>query len=319
MSRNDYIYAVARIRTKELSLLSGPFLEQLLALPDEAQCLRLLREHGWSDGTAEEMLSAETEKTWSRIAELVDDLSVFDVFLYRYDYHNLKAAVKASCIPESHPGIYAARGTLPAEQIAKAVAENDYSLLPERMRRPAKEAKDALLHTGDGQICDCIIDRAALEAIAQAGRETGVPLLERYGELTAAAADVKTAVRAARTGKDRDFLSRSLAPCASLDIGALAQAALNGFPAVCAFLETTAYADAVPELKISTAAFERWCDDIIIRSIRPQLANPFGVEPLAAYILARESEIRTVRIILSAKRNGLPEKTVRERVRETYV
>lgn len=319
MSHNDYIYAVARIRTNELTLLTSSFMDRLLAAPDEAQCIRLLREHGWSDGSVEEMLSAETRKTWDLVSSLADDLSVFDVFLFRYDYHNLKAAVKACCIPESHPGIYASRGTVPAEQIAKAVESGDDSMLPERMRTPAHEAKEALLHTGDGQLCDCIIDRAALEAILCAGKETGVPLLKRYGELTAVSADVKVAVRAARTGKDRDFMVRSLAPCATLDVNALADAALNGFAAVCAFLEVTSYADAVPELKTSTAAFERWCDDLIIRSIRPQLSNPFGVEPLAAYILARESEIKTVRIILSGKRNGLPEKNVRERVRETYV
>ena len=41
--------------------------------------------------------------------------------------------------------------------------------------------------------------------------------------------------------------------------------------------------------------------------------------PLVAYVLARENEIKTVRIILSGKANNLPEDSIRERVREMYV
>ena len=43
------------------------------------------------------------------------------------------------------------------------------------------------------------------------------------------------------------------------------------------------------------------------------------VSPLAAYVLARENEIKCVRVILSGKRNGLSEQSIREKVRETYV
>ena len=40
--------------------------------------------------------------------------------------------------------------------------------------------------------------------------------------------------------------------------------------------------------------------------------------PLFAYAVARRREIDTVRIILSGKRNGLEDRKIRERLRETY-
>ena len=46
MAEDQYLYAVARIRTKELSLLSASFFEQLLSAPDYEACIRLLREKG---------------------------------------------------------------------------------------------------------------------------------------------------------------------------------------------------------------------------------------------------------------------------------
>ena len=47
--------------------------------------------------------------------------------------------------------------------------------------------------------------------------------------------------------------------------------------------------------------------------------NSFSLGPLVAYVLARENEIKTVRIILTGKRSGLPEEFIRERAREMYV
>ena len=46
--------------------------------------------------------------------------------------------------------------------------------------------------------------------------------------------------------------------------------------------------------------------------------NPFGIDPLVAYVLACENERKSVRVILSGKQNGLPEEAIRERIRETY-
>ena len=208
---------------------------------------------------------------------------------------------------------------MPVETIRTAVLENRFEDLPEEMREPAQEAQRVLLQTGDGQLCDVILDRAALDAVYRAGKESGNEFLKLYAELTVACADIKTAVRAARMGKGREFLERALAPCDSLDVKKLADAALEGEEAVKRCLEFSEYHEGAAALEESLSAFERWCDNLMIRRIRPQLHNAFGLGPLAAYILAKESEIKSVRIVLSGKKNHLPEQSIRERVRETYV
>lgn len=321
MAEQNYTYAVARIRSRELSLLNASFMEQLLGASDEETAVRMLQERGWGSQSmsVEEMLEQEHDRTWDLISELVKDVSVFHVFLYENDYHNLKAAIKESCTAGKHPGIYKDQGTFPAELMEKAVTDREFSLLPEKMQDVAKEATDILLKTRDGQLCDCIVDRAALQAIYQAGKDSGDSLLALYGELTVVAADIKSTIRAVMTGKGRSFLEYSLAPCDTLDISRLMDAAQEGMEAIYSYLETTRYADAVESMKKSLAVFECWCDNLMIRNIRSQLSNPFGLGPLAAYILARENEIKTVRIILSGKHNDFSEEYIRGRVRETYV
>ena len=85
------------------------------------------------------------------------------------------------------------------------------------------------------------------------------------------------------------------------------------------YLAGTEYAQGAQALADSPSAFERWCDNRIIETIRPQLYNSFTIGPLVAYVIARENEIKTVRIILSGKQNELPDESIRERVREMYV
>ena len=323
MSDKQYTFAVARIRSKELSLLNSQVIGQLLSAKDYEECMRMLADRGWGTGesgvTAERMLAAEREKTWALIGELVDDLGPFDVFLLANDYHNLKAAVKLVCTGDEDFGVFLPRGTVDPQKILEAVRERDFYALPPEMRAPAAEAYAALSQTGDGQLCDIILDRAALEATRRAGEQSESALISLYAELTVACADIKTAVCCLRTGKPVDFVRRALAECATLNVQTLARAATESMDAVCDCLAQTDYADAVPALRQSPSAFERWCDNLLIERIRPQQFEPFGIGPLAAYILGRENEIKSVRIILLGKLNGLPEQSIRERVREMYV
>ena len=323
MAKPDYIYAVARIRAKELLCFGSPAMEQLMACKTYEECLRMLNEKGWGNGSAgqtpESLLDVERNKTWEQLRELVEDMSVFDVFLYANDYHNLKAAIKENYAPSHGADIYSSNGTIDPAVFRQAADEHDFSVLPAGMRDAAEEAMSVLRETGDGQLCDIIIDKAALNAILQAGKASGDPLLAFYAEHTVATANIKTAVRCQKTGKSLAFIQRALAECDTLDVSLLAQTAVESFEAMIAYLNTTEYSGAAEALTQSASAFERWCDNRLIEKIRPQKYETSTIGPLAAWLLARENEIKTVRILLSGKRNGLSDDAIRERLREMYV
>lgn len=323
MAKPDYIYAVARIRAKELLCFGSPAMEQLMACKTYEECLRMLNEKGWGNGSAgqtpESLLDGERNKTWEQLRELVEDMSVFDVFLYANDYHNLKAAIKENYAPSLGADIYSSNGTIDPAVFRQAADEHDFSVLPAGMRDAAEEAMSVLRETGDGQLCDIIIDKAALNAILQAGKASGDPLLAFYAEHTVATANIKTAVRCQKTGKSLAFIQRALAECDTLDVSLLAQTAVESFEAMIEYLGRTCYSGAAEALTQSASAFERWCDNRLIEKIRPQKYETSTIGPLAAWLLARENEIKTVRILLSGKRNGLSDDAIRERLREMYV
>lgn len=324
MSSAEYTYAVARIRAMEMTLFSSATIEQLMAMKSYENCLQFLVEKGWGDSDtpldADAILSRESEKTWDAIRELLkENQNILDVLTYEHLFHNLKAAIKESTTSDKHGKIYFDDCAIDGKTMAKIVSEKNFGALPEFMRAAAIEAYDTFLHTRDGQLCDIIVDQAALNAIYHSGKEAVDPIIKDYAESTVAVANIKIAVRAQKTAKSLDFMKRAMAPCDSLSIERLMMAALAGIDAICEYLAGTAYAEGAQALKESPSAFERWCDNQLIETMKPQKYNPFSIGPLVAYVLARENEIKTVRIILTGKRSGLLEEQIRERIREMYV
>lgn len=319
----QYTYAVARIRALEVSLFSNSTIDQLIACQNYEQCLQFLAEKGWGDsdtaGDADKMLTREEEKIWEIMKELSIKMEKFDVLSYPKLFHNLKAAIKEACTEETNRNIFYEDVSIPGKMMLDIVKEKEFSRLPANMQAAAEEAYETLLHTRDGQLCDIIIDKAALEAIEAAGREAKDDIIRDYAESTVAVADIKIAVRSQKTAKPLDFMKRAMAECDSISADQLSKAALNGMDAIREYLLGTAYAEGAEALAESPSAFERWCDNRIIQTISPQKYKAFTIGPIVAYVLARQNEIKTVRIILSGKLNDLPEDEVRERVREMYV
>ena len=76
---------------------------------------------------------------------------------------------------------------------------------------------------------------------------------------------------------------------------------MSGMEAICQYLQGAGYGEAAEAIQESSSAFERWCDNQIIHTIQPEKYHPFSIGPLVAYVLARENEIKTVRIILTGR------------------
>ena len=324
MSKTKYTYAVARIRALEVSLLTNAVIEQLLACKSAEQALQFLVEKGWGDLTAgtldaDEVLNKEEVKMWQTIREVAPDMHVFDVLSLPKLYHNLKAAIKEVCTEVENKNIFYDDCEIPGEEMFALVQNKEFDKLPGNMSATAREAFDTLLHTRDGQLCDLIIDHATLEAMLEAGKKSGEKIIEEYAQTAVAIADIKIAVRSQKTGKNAEFMKKAMVNCSEINVDQLTQAALAGAEEIAQYLEGTSYREGADALRISPSAFERWCDNKMTDSMRSQKYESFSVGPLLAYLLARQNEIKTVRIILTGKQNEFPDEAIRERIREMYV
>ncbi len=319
---NLYTYAVARVRSRETTLLSRADIEQLVSADSLEACINILADKGF-DGNGknqsyEELLSAEQEKIWEFVSELTDDMSVFGSLRLENDFHNLKASVKAVYSSNYPDRIYVSGGTVEPEFIYNAVKERDFSSLPEFMSDAAEQAVTVLNKTGDGQMSDCIIDKASVNAAVWAAQKTKNEFLIKLSRTNADIAALKVAVRCSRLKKDADFIRLIMPEPFSFNKESLIAASVAGIDELCEYIRLTTVSEAAAFLG-QASAFERWCDNYILELIKEQRYNSFTVAPVVAFILARINEIKAVRIVLSAKINGFSEEIVRERLRDMYV
>ena len=319
---DNYVFAVARIRAKERLLLSDQDIQQMIAMPDIKMILSFLEERGWGengvDMTAEEMLVCEEEKTRELMDQLGVDSSVIEVLFYPQMYHNLKTAIKEICTEEENKEAFYPHPKFGREQLLDILRDGSYAKLPGHMQKIARDAKELMLTTGDGQRCDFAVDRACLEAQEKIAVTTDDVLLRDYLESQVAVSNIRVAVRAQRTGRPLSQIQEALAPCRSIDVKALARAAAEGEDNIHSYLQAHGYAEGSEALKQSFASFERWCDDRITRSILPQKRGVGSSGPIVAYYIARQNEIKMVRVLLTAKANGFSDEVITERLRMMY-
>ena len=69
----------------------------------------------------------------------------------------------------------------------------------------------------------------------------------------------------------------------------------------------------------SVSLLEKLVDNYIMDMMKNAKIIPFGAEPLLAYIYAKETEIKIIRIIMVGKLNNISGEVVRERLRDIYV
>ena len=304
----EYIYGVARIRALEGSLFTDETINQLVQCKDYDEAMDFLRTRDWGNGnpdqSLEEMLEQERRRTWKVLDELIEDKEQCEILTIANEYHNLKAAIKQVCTELETENVFYEDTKTDTEFLKNCIRQGNYNLLPKGMEQAAKDATTVLMQTGDGQLCDVIIDRATLEAIKSAGNEASNEMIKKYADDLITISDIKIAVRCAATNKDTSFISKALVSCDGISVTELISAAREGLEGVCSYLEKIGYGQAVEALKVSKSVFECWCDNKIIENIKSQKYDSFSIGPIIAYVIARENEIKTVKIILSGKING---------------
>lgn len=321
MSLSDFTYAVSRIRMKEKSLLGEKDLQRLASQKDYEAVVKILRELSFGEAydSAASILSSEDRKLWNLISELTADINAFNVFRVQKDFHNLKVCIKSVYSDSEPSSMLVSGGTTDAEKMYEYIKNGNYKELPDAMEDLAAASLDLLLRTGDVKLCDMIIDKAALEAVKEAGDSSPYEIIRDYAELFVALTDIRIAVRGTKLTKSCNFFEKSLCPCRTLDTDTLAESAVKGLDVICSYISRTKYKEAAECIGISPSELERYCERMLARCMEKQRYEPFSIGPLLAYVYAKQRELKAVRFILTAKRNGLDEGKISERIREMYV
>ena len=313
MNDTKYANAVGAVRAMENSLLTKTDIDQLINSRNKAEISSIIQSRSGSNS------SESLSDVWAMLRAYAPDCKELPILLYRNDFHNLKAVLKAIISNREPKQYYIEPSNVELSTLVEAINSKEYDELPNYMQSTAEEAYELITQTLDGQLSDSLIDMAALKAMQKSAEECGSSFMQRYAELLTVCADIKTAYRCSILGKSAQFMESAICGSSELDKEQLIRAALGGIESLFSYLEGTAYSDAAVLLKDSAAQYEKWCDDVIMELAETARMQAFGSEPLAAYFIAKEAEIKNLRILSVCKEFGADKETITERMRKLYV
>ena len=326
MKETEYAYAVAFVRTLENRMLKKADYEALFSATSLEEALLYLLSKGYGEAaTTEQTLNAdillkeELAYTWNEVEKACPEDAPFDFLLYPNDFHNLKTILKAVFSGTSHTNLMLKPYTIPPDVIHRAIANGKPESLPDMLKKSAAEAYHILAREGDGQLAEILLDKALFSAMSEAAKQSKNDFLIGWVDLNIAVMDMKIALRCAYGGKSRDFICKSMMECKRINADYLTDAAARDVSAVLQVFSQSGFENAAKAARESTGAFDRWCDNELIRYLQSARYSAFGFDPILGFLIGKQFELQAVRMILSGLKSGIPTETLRERLRETYV
>ena len=324
----DYLHATARVRALENGMVTRRDFQKMIDAKTVEEAYKVLSDapicHGAPMQDYEQALEQNLLDAYQLLDRIAPGNGLTELFRYQYDGHNFKTAIKARRAAGDVTGVYSNLGNLPAKAVAAQVESGRTEGLPAPLAEAALEAADTLAKTGDPQAVDILLDRGILAAMAQKAGEIGNPFLNKYVEAQVDIANIRAAVRLKRMGKNAFFLAKVLAPGGRIPLSAVTEVYTKGYDAILAVISSSPYGkylepafDSI-RAKESLSLFEKLCDNALVAVLDEVRRIPFGIEPLIAYLAAKEGETKAARIVMASKLAGVPPQQITERLRDTY-
>jgi len=320
----EYLSISTRIRAMENRLLTRDRMNRMIEARDTGEAMKVLTECGYPEGgSLEAVLAQARADTFRDMGKGSPEPGLVEIFQLKYDYHNAKAILKGLAM-----GVEPERLLLPGGRYDPKALLEGWQREELRNCTPAfagamLRAKALLEEQRDPQQADLILDRACYEEMARLAKKLESPFLQGYVRLSVDVANLRTAVRVARMGKEGDFLRRVLLPGGNVSEQTVAAARGETLGEVFRSGKLAQAAELGAKLARpgggTLTAFEKACDDALTDYLSAARRVPFGEETVIGYLYAKEAELTAIRTIFAGRAAGLDGDTIRSRLRETYV
>ncbi len=332
MPQSSYAYAVGRVRVLENKLLSRDKIERMLDTVSLEDAIKVLMENEYGLGREldspynyETLLFDELKKTYQLIDTITPDKSATDLFLLQYDIHNLKVLIKARFLEGAQDNLLIDLGTIPLNKLTVYLEDKDYDELPEFLKDALINLDNVLSLQVDPHKIDVILDQAYYSWVFKVCSRRRNSFLLEYFTKKVDLLNIKTLLRVKKIGEDYDFLRNLIIPYGTFDSEFFSQSLDTSLDQLIYDTRNTEYAHVLTEgIQVfikdkSLTVYERLTDNYLLNFVKSRKNNPFGIEAVVGYLLAKENELKVVRIIMVGKANRISRDRIQERLRDLYV
>src|SRR5574344_151949 len=344
MNRENFIAASTSTRIYEDDLLRARDLERLNDYGSLREVINGLNDSSYAsfiaeldrDEDYEEILNKELVRVYEKISEVTPDKNISQYLLEKYNFHNLKLVVKEIIQEEDYSKIYSPMANIDTTYIKRELIKlgDDELILDEIGEKDerniylayAKEAIDSYKESENPAMIDISLDKSYYERLLDLAKKTGLDSLITYTKESIDLVNIKTILRIRGQKLDLEYLRKCLIEGGNLDKDDLLEMAsmdISGILVRTSSLAINSYlAKCLDRDKTDTENLldlEKAIDDHFMDFAKEAKSMTYGPEVLLGFLIAKEQEIKNLRIIFISKLNSLPKDFTRERLRETYV
>jgi V/A-type H+-transporting ATPase subunit C len=319
-----YTFETATVRALEMQILTRATLLDMANAANFQQAADLL--------SATEYVLPHAGKRFAEVQQLLQerraavreffevlclDKSIVELFRTRDDFANLRLALRRTLTEKPVGADYTDQGNVPPEQFQQVFEEENDEQFPDYMRQAADHAALAYYQDKDIRRIDYAIDSfQAGYNLRQAHRLESVFLIGLF-RIQIDLTNIRTMLRLKFTEAEQRnvFLEGGFLQLErlqkGLDLGYEGLGSLFFVTPYYRLLETGATYLASNK---SFLKLEQQCEEHLMGFLKTTIQITAGPQPVIAFLLMKENEIRTVRLILTAKKNHLDTKLILDRI-----
>jgi V/A-type H+-transporting ATPase subunit C len=252
--------------------------------------------------------------------DLMLDKSIVKLLKTRDDFANLRLAVRRTLTERSISADYSSDGNVPAEQIEQIFAEEDEfgkPAFPDYVQDAVEQAVLAYYQNKDIRRIDDAIDQYQAEYNFRQARRLKSVFLTGLFKIQIDLTNIRTMLRLKFTESEQHnvFLKGGF-----IELERFMHGVELGYEALGQLFFVTPYyriVDTGAGYLASYKSFlkvEQQCEEHLAGFLKTTIQITAGPQPIIAYLLMKENEIRTVNLILTAKKNNLDTKLLLDRI-----
>lgn len=319
----DYMYASAKVRALEITMLGRGMLADLINAPDFTAAAEMLSSTeyavpaGSTNAQIEQMLQDRRTAARMLFTELLGDDELVRALRAREDFANMRLAIRR-LVTERPIGLdYSNEGAVPAEEFEDILRQENYERLPEYLQEAVEAAILGYYENKDIRRIDYGIDRFEYQWRIRRAEEIGNAFFISYARVSVDLYNIRTMLRLKAAERDeKEFFFDG----GFVDTDKFVQGLSAPYESVSGLFFATPYYELIEEgvrylrSDQSFLRLEQQCEDYLMGFLKSTREIAAGPQPVIAYFLMKEAEIRTVRMILTGKKNGLSAKLILDRL-----
>jgi V/A-type H+-transporting ATPase subunit C len=253
------------------------------------------------------------DETYKLIRKISPEPEITDLFFLRHDYHNIKVIMKSiqtgmgANERNLMPG-----GTFDVSALYSAVQEKKYGGLTDGMRSALLAIDRMFAVEADLSLIDVTLDRAWAQEVADRIRDKEKrSFVQKYFGMFFDMENILLLLRARDAGLAHDLFARALFPEGNISKTTLDKAYdLLGEELKDVFARgrhAGGIADGLDDYLASGSLklLEKYRDDALLHTAGEDKNNLFSIAPIVYYLIRKEREAKAVRMVMTAKLNGI--------------